>query len=72
MTVPVYLNDQTVKKQTYNYSTNNASTRTFPTIDVISRLSKNSSFTTSSLTLNPFKSYSGSIIGFRQPIRNKF
>ena len=56
----------------FNYSTNNASTKTFPTISVLANIPNNSSYNTLSLTLNPFKSYSGSITGFGAPIRNKF
>jgi hypothetical protein len=66
------LNCQTTKKRTYNYSTNNASTRTYPSIGILANTFKNSSYRTLSLTLNPFKSYSGSITGFGAPIKNKF
>lgn len=61
-----------VKKRVYNYSTNNASTKTFPAIGVLANTFKNSSYTKLSLTLNPFKSYSGAINGFGTAIKNKF
>jgi hypothetical protein len=61
-----------VKKRIYNYSTNNASTTTFPTIGILANTVKNSSYTKLSLILNPFKSYSGSVNGFGMVIKNKF
>lgn len=69
---PQYLNCRSVKKRVYNYSTNNASTRTFPTIGMLANTFKNSSYKTLTKTLNPFKSYSGSINGFGMAIKNKF
>lgn len=63
---------ETTKKRIYNYSTNNASTKTFPPISVLANTPNNTSYKTLSLTLNPFKSYGGSIAGFGSPIRNKF
>lgn len=64
-----------VKKKVYNYSTNKASSKTFPTISTIcmgSATFKYSSYKKVSLQLNPFKSYSGSIGGFGTAIKNKF
>lgn len=67
-----YVNCGLIKKRIYNYSSNNASTRTFSNISNIVNTTRNSSVTTVSLQLNPFKSYGGSIAGFGAPIRNKF
>jgi hypothetical protein len=67
-----YINCRSVKKRVFNYSTNNASTRTFPTIGILANIFKNASYTTLTVQLNPFKSYSGSISGFGTAIKNKF
>ena len=68
----ININCRSAKKRIYNYSTNNASTATFPGIGMLSTAFRNTSYNTLSMTLNPFKSYSGSINGFGMAIKNKF
>lgn len=72
MSYSFQINCRSNKKRVYNYSTNNASTKTFPTIGILANSITNASYSKIPLTLNPFKSYSGSISGFGSVIKNKF
>lgn len=72
MSTSVNISCSSLKKRTHNYSTNNAYLNMMTSIGILVNTSKTTCLNNVSITLNPFKSYPGSISGFGMAIKNKF